>query len=199
MTLTVRFRVGAVMFLLLISCPLAAQSPPIAERSWDLGAWIAAATGEEHTNSFAEAQVLSAGIFAGKVLTGEIGHGWRRGRFEYGVSLIPLFVHYRPGRIYGGGFEPVVLRWNSNFQSGRIKPYVELAGGAVRTNANLPTGNTSDFNFSARGGGGIQISTAQWQSVEIGCRWFHISNANLGVQNPEFNGVQLSLGYHWFK
>src|SRR6266849_4902604 len=37
------------------------------------------------------------------------------------------------------------------------------------------------------------------QSLDVGCRWLHISNANLGVRNPEFNGVEISLGYHWFK
>jgi hypothetical protein len=74
-----------------------------------------------------------------------------------------------------------------------------LAGGAIRTNANLPTGNTSNFNFTARGGGGIQIFTKPRRSVEVACRWSHISNGNLGVKNPEFNGIQVSVGYHWFR
>jgi lipid A 3-O-deacylase len=189
------------MILLLTNRPLLAQRSAETDQHplWDFGVWTAGATGEEHTNSFAEAQVFTAGVFAGRVLTEEIGRGWRRGRFEYGVSLVPVFVHYSPERIWGGGFEPVVLRWNSSLLSVRIKPYIELAGGALRTNANLPTGNTSDFNFTARGGGGIRISTTRWQSLEIGCRWWHISNANLGVQNPEFNGIQVSLGYHWLK
>jgi hypothetical protein len=33
----------------------------------------------------------------------------------------------------------------------------------------------------------------------VGLRWSHISNANLGVINTEFNGIQLSLAYHWYK
>jgi len=169
------------------------------DRSWDFSVWLAGETGEENTNSFAEAQVFTAGVFAGKMLTDEIGSGWRRGRFEYGADLIPLFIQFRPERLYGGGFEPVILRWNSNLRAGRISPYIELAGGGVRTNANFPAGNTSDFNFTARGGGGIQIFSAKRRSLDIGCRWSHISNANLGVQNTEFNGVQVSLGYHWFK
>lgn len=189
------------MILLLPNRPLLAQrsAGTDEDRLWDFSVWTAGATGEEHTNSFAEAQVFTAGVFAGRVLTEEIGRGWRRGRFEYAINLMPVFVHYTPERIWGGGFEPVVLRWNSSLLFGRVKPYLELAGGAVRTNANLPTGNTSDFNFTAHGGGGIQISTTRWQSLEIGCRWSHISNANLGVQNPEFNGIQVSLGYHWLK
>lgn len=168
-------------------------------RNWDFAVWIAGATGEESTNSFAEAQILSSGFFVGKTLTGEIGSGWRRGSLEYGFDVMPLFVHFTPEKIYGGGVEPVILRWNSSLRRGRIAPYIELAGGGVRSNANLPAGDTSSFNFTARGGGGIEISTAKRQSLDIACRWWHISNANLGVRNPEFNGIQVSLGYHWFK
>jgi hypothetical protein len=171
-----------------------AQAPP---RNWDFSVWVAGETGEENSNSFSEAQILTGGFFVGKVLTGEIGSGWRRGRFEYGFDVIPLFRQFRPQRIYGGGFEPVILRWNSGLHRGHFTPYIELAGGALRTNSNLPAGDTSALNFTARGGGGIQISTKPRQSVEIGCRWSHISNANLGVQNPEFNGIQVSLGYHF--
>jgi lipid A 3-O-deacylase len=195
-----RFRVQVLFILFLLAGSSWAQSMSgEQDRSWDFSVWLAGETGEENTNSFAEAQVFTAGVFAGKMLTDEIGSGWRRGRFEYGADLIPLFIQFRPERLYGGGFEPVILRWNSNLRAGRISPYIELAGGGVRTNANFPAGNTSDFNFTARGGGGIQIFSAMRRSLDIGCRWSHISNANLGVQNTEFNGVQVSLGYHWFK
>jgi hypothetical protein len=173
--------------------------PEAPQRNWDIGVWVAGATGEESLNSFSEAQILTAGVFVGKVLTGEIGSGWRRGRFEYGFNFVPVFRQLRPQSIYGGGFEPVILRWNSSLHAGVTRPYIELAGGAVRTNSNLPAGDTSNFNFTARGGGGIQIFAKRQHSIEIGCNWWHISNANLGVRNPEFNGVQMSVGYHWFK
>ena len=137
------------------------------------------------------------GVVVGKELTGEIGSGWRRGRLEYGFSLIPFFRQFTPQPNYGRGFEPVILRWNSSLHTSHIWPYIELAGGAVRTNSNFPAGNTSTFNFTARGGGGIQVFTKRRQSLDIGCRWSHISNANLGIENPEFNGIQVSLGYHF--
>ncbi|MCU1300515.1 MAG: hypothetical protein JWQ87_799 [Candidatus Sulfotelmatobacter sp.] len=175
------------------------QTAPEAGRDWDLGVWVAAATGEEHLNSFSEAQIVSAGVFAGKILTSELGSGWRRGRFEYGVAFIPVFRQLRPQSIYGIGFEPMILRWNSSLRASGVAPYIELGGGAVRTNTNFPTGDTSNFNFMVRGGGGIQILRNRSRSLEIGCRWWHISNANLGVRNPEFNGIQISVGYHWFK
>jgi hypothetical protein len=189
------------LFVLVLFRPLYAQGslPEQQHRNWDIGVRLAGATGEENTNSFSEAQILTGSFFLGKELTDEIGSGWRRGRLEYGFDLIPLFRQFQPQPIYGGGFEPVILRWNSSLRADHVAPYIELAGGGVRSNSNLPAGNTSTFNFTARGGGGIQIFTKRRQFVEIGCQWWHISNANLGVENPEFNGIQVSVGYHWLR
>jgi len=186
---------------LVFARPVSGQNDgPVAQpRNWDFGVWVAGATGEENTNSFAEAQTLAAAVSVGKVLTGEIGKGWRRGRFEYGMDFIPLFRQFRPHEVHGIGFEPVILRWTSSVHTRHFAPYIELAGGALHTNVNFPAGDTSNFNFSARGGGGLRIFTKPSQSIEIGCRWSHISNANLGTRNPEFNGVQVSVEYHWFR
>jgi lipid A 3-O-deacylase len=194
----VRLYLAASFLLLLLPCSGYSQA---GERrgDWDLSVWVATETGEEHLNSFSEAQIFSAGVFAGKILTGEIGRGWRQGRFEYGVSVIPVFRQLRPEPTYGGGFEPVILRWNSSWHSSHVAPYLELAGGGVRTNTNLPTGDTSNFNFTARGGGGVLLFTRPRRAVDLACRWSHVSNANLGVKNPEFNGIQVSVGYHWLR
>ena len=197
-----RFRAGSIVLsfvFLLGSSALGWAQSSDAHGDWDFSVFATIETGEEHLNSFAEAQIVTAGVFAGKILTREVGHGWRRGRFEYGMDGIPLFRQVRPQAIYGAGFEPVILRWNFARHPGGLAPYIELAGGGVRTNTNLPTGDTSNFNFTARGGGGIQIFTRPRRSIDIACRWSHVSNANLGVKNPEFNGVQVSIGYHWFK
>jgi hypothetical protein len=186
--------------LLLIGCAHAQSIfPKGQDRNWDFGVVAAGATGEENTNSFSEAQILSGGIFVGKALTDEIGRGWRRGQFEIGADFLPLFVQFAPQRTYGVAFDPIILRWNSSLHRGRVAPFIELGGGGVHTNVNLPAGNTSNFNFIARGGGGIQIATRRAQALEIGCRWWHISNANLGARNPEFNGIQVSVGWHWFR
>lgn len=182
-----------------MTAPLVIAQAPESKLVWDLSLWAAAATGEENSNSFAESQILSAGVFAGRMLTGEIGSGWRRGRLELGADFVPLFVQLTPQRIHGIAFDPIILRWNSSLHRGRVSPYVELGGGAVHTNANFPAGDTSNFNFIARGGGGIFVKVKRAQALEIGCRWWHISNANLGASNPEFNGIQVNVGWHWFK
>src|SRR5437868_5879795 len=190
---------AVVLLLFLITRVSAQDATASQDYKWDLSLWSAAATGEENLNSFSEAQIFSAGIFIGRFLTPEVGSGWRRGRLQYGLDLMPVFVHLKPQRIYGGGIDPLIVRWNSSRYAGRLAPYIELGGGAVRTNTNFPSGDTSNFNFIARGGGGIQIFAKRHQAFDIGCRWWHISNANLGVRNPEFNGIQINLGYHWFK
>lgn len=178
-------------------CQASAQGT--AQHDWEFGVWTTIETGEEISNSFSEAQIFTVGVQGGKILTDEMGKGWRRGRLEYAFSVIPVFRQFRPQSVYGAGFEPVILRWNSSLHWGRLFPYIELAGGGLRTNVNFPAGDTSDFNFTARGGGGIQLRRSRTQAFDVGFRWSHISNANLGVRNPEFNGVQLSVGYRWYR
>ena len=188
---------------LLFACIFAsAQEMPSTpqSRSWDLSVWVAGSTGEETTNSFAQSQIFSAGILGGRVLTDEIGSRWRRGSLEYAFSLAPIFVTANNQNIHGFGFEPVIFRWNSGPHIARMVPYIELAGGGLATDANLPPGKrTSSFNFTAKGGGGIYLFRGHRQALDIGFGWSHISNANLTDFNPEFNGLQLRLGYHWYK
>jgi hypothetical protein len=77
--------------ILVISCLVGTLSAQVTEsqnRRWDISIWAAGATGEENTNSFSEAQIFSAGIFVGKVLTYEIGSSWRRGRLEYTADVL---------------------------------------------------------------------------------------------------------------
>lgn len=188
-----------VAFVLMANASLQAQAPESGERKWDISVWAAGATGEENVNSFAEAQILTVGVFAGHAITSEIGSGWRRGELEFGFDVAPVFVQFTPTALHGIAFDPVILRWKSSVSKGRVSPYLELGGGAVRTRGNFPAGDTSNFNFIARGGGGILIAAGRSQALEIGCRWWHISNANLGTRNPEFNGIQVNVGWHWYK
>lgn len=199
--LTSGFHWVLAFIVLLISAPAYSQvrGPETEHAKWDLGVWVAGETGEEITNSFAEAQIWSAGILAGRMLTDEVGHGWRRGRLEFACDVMPVFETYGNQRTHGFGFDPVILRWNSALRKNRISPYIELSGGAVSTPVNLPPGNTSSFNFMAKGGGGIYYRARVRQAFDVGVHWSHISNANLGVENYEFNGVQVSIAYHWFK
>lgn len=161
--------------------------------------WIAGQTGDGNTYSLTEAQILSAGIFVGKVVTGDLGSGWGRGRIQYAGDFSPVFVQFAPQRVHGIRFEPFILRWNFNSQNKRRQPYIELAGGGVSTNKNLPAYNTSTFNFTARAGGGLRLFTGRRNCWDLGLHWSHISNADLGVRNPQFNGIEMTVGFHWLR
>jgi len=188
--------VAAIFFL---QCDAVCQEPSSDDRNWDFSIWATGATGEENTNSLSEAQLVSAGVFVGKTIKHDVGSGWRRGYFEYAASLSPVFLQLGPRSLHGIEFDPVILRWNSNLRFGRAAPYIELAGGGVQTNRNFPAGDTSDFNFTVRGGGGVYLPAKSNRGWDAGVRWTHISNANLGTQNPEFNGVEIRLAYHWYR
>jgi Lipid A 3-O-deacylase (PagL) len=191
------------VFALLVTacCVVRSQNPEpgIQNAKWDLGVWIAAETGEETSNSFAQAQIWTAGAFAGRTLTDDAGSGWRRGKLEYAADFVPVFETYGNQRTHGIGFDPLILRWNSALHTSRVSPYIELSGGGVWTPVNLPPGRTSNFNFMAKGGGGFYLRTRSRQALDIALHWSHISNANLGADNYEFNGIQLSVGYHWYR
>jgi len=195
-------RFGFLVGLIFEIVPLCLSQNAIPEsepRPWDFAIWVAGATGKELTDSFAEGQILTAGFGVEKVITDELGDGWRRGQLAYGGNVFPVFVQLRPGRPYGFAIEPVILRWNSSWHTSKWSPYIELAGGGVFTNTNIPAGDTSNFNFTARLGGGIQIRSGSREALDLSCRWLHVSNANLGRRNPQFNGIQLSIGYHWYR
>jgi len=165
-----------------------AAPPEWHSRNWDFGIFAAGATGEENTHSFAEAQIVSGGFFLGRALTDQIGQGWRRGRLQFGADFITLYVQAAPERRYGIGFDPIILRWNWSVERLGVSPFLELGGGGVHTNENLPAGDTSNFNFRAHAGGGVRIARGEAQVFEIGCRWWHISNANLATAIPSSMG-----------
>ena len=187
--------------LALLPAEAAAQSlpHPISRNgTWDIGVWIGEAIGREDSGSFAEAQISMAALRVGKVIAGPSGHGWIRGTLEYGFDLIPVFVTTGTQTVYGGGFDPIVLKWTMT-GTRRFQPFFEAAGGGVFTTSNVPPGDTSTFNFIPKLGGGVYIYTADDRAMTLGLRYWHLSNANLGNKNPAFNGIQLTIGYHWFR
>jgi len=166
--------------------------------TWDFAVWAGAATGREDSRSFTDAQIVTAGVRIGKVLTSPYGSGFLRGTLEYAFDVIPVFVTASPRVVYGGGFDPVVLKWNL-MGTRRLQPFFEAAGGGVFTTSNVPPGDTSTFNFIAKIGAGVNVLAGKRNAVSFSLRYWHLSNADLGNTNPAFNGLQLAVGYHWFR
>jgi hypothetical protein len=140
--------------------------------------------------------VFSVGFRYGWVITAPHGPGLLRGRFEYAVDAVPVFlVFQRTDTAYGAAVNPFALIWNFDTQ-GRVLPYIELGGGALFTSTQVPAG-TSRVNFTTAGAVGAHILTKKltW-SADI--RFMHISNAGLQRLNPGINTAQLRLGVSWF-
>ena len=135
---------------------------------------------------------FNAGLRYGWILTGPHLPGFLRGRFEYAVDAVPLFLVFQPtNTAYGVGFDPLGLKWNFE-RHGRISPYLELTGGAVFTNHNVPPG-TNTVNFMDQAALGMHILGAN-HNVSLELRYMHISNAGLATPNPGVNTVQVRLG-----
>ena len=142
--------------------------------------------GTKNTGAF------NAGLRYGWILTGPHLPSILRGRFEYVVSAIPLSLIFQPANTaFGVGFDPLGLKWNFERQ-GRLSPYLELGGGVLFTNHNVPFyGNTVNFTPSVALGTHIFGAKYNW-SLEL--RYLHISDAGLTNPNPGINTVQVRLG-----
>ncbi len=142
--------------------------------------------GTKNTGAF------NAGLRYGWILTGPHLPGFLRGRFEYAVDAVPIFLIFQPANTaYGVGFDPLGLKWNFE-RHGRLSPYLELTGGTVFTDHNVPT-NTNAVNFMDQAAFGVHILGAKG-NVSLELRYMHVSNAGLGNLNPGINTVQVRLG-----
>jgi hypothetical protein len=162
--------------------------------SHDLQVW----TGGGHglNGSTSDTGVWNLGARYGWVLTDPVGPGPLRGRFEYAVDVVPVFVlTQRNGRAYGFGLNPFALKWN--FTGGRgLTPYFEIGGGTLFTNTQVPPG-TSRVNFTTSGALGLHFLRSKYNwSAEV--RFMHISNAGLTSPNPGINTFQVRIGFGRF-
>jgi len=168
---------------------LVAQAAPEKGRN-EVQAW--AGGGHSVAGGRGDTGVFNAGLRYGWVLTGPHLPGFLRGRFEYAVDAMPVFLAFQPGNTaYGAGFDPVGLKWNFQ-RHGRISPYLELTGGVLFTNHDVPVG-TNTVNFMDQAALGMHILGAK-RNVSVELRYMHISNAGLATPNPGVNTVQIRLG-----
>ena len=196
-------RVAVVLLLLLCAVGAAAQtgssqnlpSASLKKGTWDLGIWTGGGTAL--TGSSSETRAWNAGVRIGRVLTGEHGSGRMRGNLEWAADIIPAYVIFQNKTVYGGGFSPLLLKWN--FTSGRkIAPFIETGGGVLFTSSEVPPG-TSTTNFTPQVGFGMHIFTREKRAFTFTGKYVHISNAGLSTPNPGINTIQFTVGYHWFR
>jgi len=181
-------RLIAVALLFLSSVAWAQTRPEDGGREFQV--W----TGGGHSvpGGTSDTGVWNVGVRYGFILTRPHGPGFLNGRFEYVLDAVPVFmVFQRYNTAYGGGFSPLGLKWDFAAR-GRIEPYLELNGGTLFTNHQVPTG-TSAVNFTDAAALGMHI-LGDKHAFSLEVRYMHISNAGLSSPNPGINTVQVRLG-----
>lgn len=191
-------KIFPVLCLLLMCCVLEtpdlwAQAGP-ENGGHEIQVW----TGGGHglNGSTSDTGVWNVGLRYGWIVTDEVGPGPLRGRFEYAIDAVPLFVLTQRNRTaYGLGLNPFALKWNFVARQS-LAPYFELGGGTLFTNTPAPPG-TSRVNFTTSGALGLHLPRGKYNwSAEI--RFMHISNAGLASPNPGINTLQVRLGFGRF-
>jgi hypothetical protein len=140
--------------------------------------------------------VFNIGGRYGWILTDAHGPDVLRGRFEYAVDIVPLFlVAQTTNTAYGFGVNPFALKWNFASRE-RVVPYIDIGGGTLFTNVKVPEG-TSHVNFTTSGALGMHFLRGKnnW-SAEV--RYMHVSNAGISRPNPGINTIQVRIGFGKF-
>jgi hypothetical protein len=140
--------------------------------------------------------VWNVGFRYGLILTKPRGPGFLRGRLEYAVDAVPVFlVVQKTNTAYGVGVNPFAFKWALDTHRS-VVPYLELGGGTLFTNTKVPEG-TSRINFTTGAALGLHFLRSK-HNISAEVRYMHISNAGLTTLNPGINTIQFRLGFGRF-
>ncbi len=190
-----RRKIAALLFFVLLLCAPAAhsQAGPV-EGGHELQVWT---TGGHGINSSQSGDgIWNAGLRYGWILTKPSGPGFLRGRLEYAVDAVPLFlVFQKTNTAYGAGVNPFAFKWALAARRS-VVPYLEIGGGTLFTNTKVPEG-TSRINFTSSAALGLHF-LGNKNNVSAEVRYMHISSAGLSTPNPGINTIQFRLGFGRF-
>src|SRR6202166_3299467 len=146
---------SALVWLLCVisACTLRAQDGP-----QEGGPELQICTGGRHGTNGSQSGdgVFNIGARYGWILTDAHGPSFVRGRFEYAVDVVPLFIVAQSANTaYGFSVNPFALKWNFALY-GSVVPYIDIGGGALFTNVKVPEG-TSHVNFTPTGAFGVHF------------------------------------------
>jgi lipid A 3-O-deacylase len=184
----------AILFAVFIFTPSAkSQAGPVdGGHEWQI--WSGGGHGTNGTQS--GDSVMNVGLRYGLILTAPHGPGFLRGRLEYAIEAVPLFlVFQKTNTAYGAGVNPFAFKWELDTHT-KVVPYFELGGGTLFTNTQVPEGTTR-INFTSSGALGLHFLGSK-HNVSAELRFMHISNAGLATPNPGINTLQFRLGFGAF-
>jgi hypothetical protein len=182
-----------VLAAFLYAPPLRAQAGPV-EGGHEFQIWTGGGHGINGSQS--GDGVWNVGLRYGLILTGPHGPGFLRGRLEYAVDAVPLFlVFQKTNTAYGVGVNPFAFKWALDTRR-NVVPYFEIGGGTLFTNTKVPEG-TSRINFTTSAALGLHFLQSK-HNISAEVRYMHISNAGLSTPNPGINTIQFRLGFGRF-
>jgi opacity protein-like surface antigen len=121
---------------------------------------------------------------------------------RYVAEIVPLSVVGDPQAngqrvyAYGAGGSPVGIQINF-LQNRRVQPFVNTGGGFLYFNRQMF--GATQLNFTAQLGAGVQVFTSKHRSIDLGYKYHHISNANLGNINPGMDSHVLFIGVSFLR
>jgi len=100
-------------------------------------------------------------------------------------------------RIHGGGLDPIGFQWN--FRRARdVQPFLSTHGGFLYFSEQVPVPESSQFNFTFSFGAGIQMFRGA-NTVSLGYKFHHISNAQTGHYNPGIDSNLFYVGWSFLR
>lgn len=129
--------------------------------------------------------------------------------YEWGMEVIPVAFAYnnevrsngstatKRTRTYAFGIQPASFRFIF-MADRRLKPYVRLGAGFIFSAKPIPVPGSTWYNFIGDFGGGLMYHVTPRRTINVGYRYFHISNMNIGEVNPGYNANVFYVGYSLF-
>lgn len=152
-------------------------------------------------------------VFFGVQLTANVLRT-RRWAFAYAPEIVPLLVvsnnpTYRSvstrtggrfrvesGRAPVAGFAISPIGLQAQMRIGeRWRPYVGGAAGVVWFTREVPVAESRAFNYTFEFGAGVRWQYRPKESVRIGVKFHHLSNAYTAERNPGLDAAVLLIGY----
>ena len=190
---TLRITEFAAILLLCAASALAQVGPQ--EGGSEIQVWTAG--GHSVSGGRGNTGIFNAGLRYGWILLDSHGRGFLRGRFEYAIDAVPMYLIFQPrNTAYGIGVNPLNLKWNFE-RHGRVVPYAELSGGLLFTTHDVPSG-ASSTNFTPSAALGFHYLGDRFAWTLEG-RYLHISDAGLSRLNPGVNTFEMRIGVGKFR
>ena len=122
-------------------------------------------------------------------------NGWKALRIRVEGQLLRVTQDGSDALLRG-----VTIGARARWSTSRVRPFADLAGGVSSSTRPVPPRGTT-VNLLIVAGGGVQIALDRRWSLDLGARWFHISNNGREGRhrNPDVQalGASIAIGWSW--